>query len=329
MMVAGATLSADLSDSAWLDALRTLGDEQGTFSDLGPSHAAVFVEQDSDVLFVGFETVFGIRSNSESGLPLAFDICSRRDWSHLTLLARSQTWFRDGHVHRFFDKLVDQGFFDHFDRVVFYGAGMCGYAAAALSVAAPGATVLMVAPQATLARPRAEWDDRFPSARRIDFTGRYADAAAMLEAAEAGYVLYDPDEIEDAMHASLLRAPNVHTQRYRRGGAGAIEADLRAMSLISKLADAAAAGTLTPARCARLLKARKRHVPYLRALLARVMAEDRPELTVRLCRAVLAEQPLPRFRDHLEKAEARIARRAGKAPSQDSPPAADGGTQLS
>jgi hypothetical protein len=50
------------------------------------------------------------------------------------------------------------GFFDDFDQVVFYGAGQCGYAAAAFSVATPGATVVAIQPQATLDPRVTEWD---------------------------------------------------------------------------------------------------------------------------------------------------------------------------
>ena len=125
-------------------------------------------------------------------------------------------------------------------------------------------------------------------------------------AAETAFLIYDPDELEDAMHASLFRGANVIHHRYRRGGAGAIESDLRQMALVSGLAGAAAKGKLTAGEGARLLRARRQHVPYLRALLSRVLAEERPALTVQLCRAVLAEQPLPRFRQQLERAEIQL-----------------------
>ncbi len=305
-MVTGATLSADLSEAEWLAALRQIGNAEGSYSDLGPDHGALFVEKSHDVLFVAFETVFGIRAGSETGLPLAFDICERRNWSHLSLLSHKQSWFRDRNVFGFFDRLVDYGFFDQFDRVIFYGAGICGYAAGAFSVTAPGATAILVAPQATLDRRLTGWDERFPSSRRISFAERYADASHLIAGAETALVLHDPDEIEDAMHASLFRGDNVIHHRYRRGGAGAIESDLRALALISQLADAAAEGALDAARAAAIMRARRRHVPYLRALLSRVLSEERPQLTVWLCRAVLAEQPLPRFRHHLERAEVQL-----------------------
>ncbi|MBT8423594.1 MAG: phosphoadenosine phosphosulfate reductase [Silicimonas sp.] len=305
-------MSDDLSDAEWLKRLRGIGEKDGYFSTLGSDHASIFVERSHDVLFVALETLFGIRSVSDTGLPVAFDVCGQRGWSHLSLITQEQTWFRDKRVWNYFDRLVDYGFFEDFDRVIFYGAGMCGYAAAAFSVVAPGAQVILVSPQATLKRDLTRWDSRFPTARRLDFSTRYAYAPEMLEAASQAFIIYDPDETEDAMHAALFQGDNIHHHRYRRGRAGAIESDLRALGLVSTLAEKAANGLLTPARLADTLRLRKRHVPYLRALLARVLAEDRPALTAMLCRAVLQDRPIPRFKHHLEVAERRLAALQGE-----------------
>lgn len=306
-MVAGAAMSGDLSDAEWLSRLRDIGERDGYYSSLGRDHAAVFVERSHDVLFVAFETLFGIRSVSDTGLPVAFDVCDRRGWSHLSLIAQKQDWFRADPVWNYFDRLVDYGFFEDFDRVIFYGAGMCGYAAAAYSVTAPGASVILISPQATLARDLSQWDDRFPTARRMDFTTRYAYAPDMLEAAGEAFLIYDPDEAEDAMHASLFRGSNVHHHRYRRGQAGPIESDLRALGLVSAMAEKLANGALTPSKLASQLRLRKKHLPYLRALLSRVLDEDRPALTAALCRAVLKDRRIPRFQQQLEIAERQLA----------------------
>lgn len=306
-MGVGADISGELSDQEWLDRLRRESEESGYFSDLGARHAAYFAERSHDVLFVAFETLFSIRSTSENGKPVAFEVAEPRDWSHLTLLATAMDWYRAPEIYAYFDGLVDHGFFEEFDTVVFYGAGLCAYAAAAYSVVAPGAQVILVAPQATLARPETEWDARFPNARRLDFRSRYGYAPDMIEAADAALLLFDPDESEDAMHASLFDAPNILHHRYRRGRSGNIDADLRALGLIGALAEAAVEERLAePAIVARIMQARKRHMPYLRALLARVLAEDRPALTARLCRAVLKEVPNDRFRHHLILAERRL-----------------------
>jgi len=314
-MVVGAALTADLTDAEWLERLKRVGEKDGYYTQLGQDHAAVFVERSHDVLFVAFETLAGIRSLSDNGMPVAFDVSARRGWSHLTLIADRESWFRSNSVITYFDRLDDFSFFEDFDRVVFYGAGMCGYAAAVYSVAAPGSFALLVAPQATLERGRTEWDTRFPAARRMDFRRRYGYAPDMLEAARAAYVIYDPDETEDAMHASLFAGPNIIRHRYRRGRAGTIDTDLRTLALIERLAEAAANGVLTPGRLARVLRARRDHLPYLRSLLARVLAEDRPQLTARLCRAVLASKQVPSFRHHLEVAERRLGSGEARAAS--------------
>ncbi len=305
-MVAGAALSDDLTDTQWLCELEEIGEEEGYFSPLGDEHAAVFVDRAQDVLFVSFETLLGVRSISERGMPLGFDVCEQRGWSHLSILATKDSWYRSRFVYGYFDRLVDEGFFEDFDKVVFYGAGMCGYAAAAFSVVAPGATVIAIAPQATLTRGLTEWDNRFPTTRRLDFTSRYGYAPDMLEAAEAAYVIYDPDEAEDAMHATLFKGANIHAYRYRRGRSGAIDADFRAMGLISQITKAVSQNKMSPAYLARLMRGRRRHMPYLRAVLARTMSDDRPYLTAMLCRAVLAQRPIPRFQNYLQAAEARL-----------------------
>ncbi|MEJ6745505.1 MAG: hypothetical protein QNK98_01850 [Yoonia sp.] len=46
--------------------------------------------------------------------------------------------------------MIDDGFFEDFYNVLFYGTHGGTYAAAAYSVAAPGCTVLALRPQATL-----------------------------------------------------------------------------------------------------------------------------------------------------------------------------------
>ena len=310
------SLSEDLTDTQWLVELEEIGEEAGYFAPLGDHHAAVFDDRGQKLLFVSFESVVGIRSTADNGLPLGFSVTEDTNWSHLNLIAFRDTWFRSRHVYGFFDRLVDDGFFEDFDHVVFYGAGMGGYAAAAFSVAAPGATVIAVSPQATLDRAQTEWDDRFPQMRRADFKSRYGFAPDMIEAAEAAYLVYDPSEVEDAMHASLFHGTNVTRVRYRRGRSGAIDADLKDLGILPKLVKRVGKGKLTPKSIHKALRARHDHKPYLRALLGRVLAEDRPWLTAVLCRAVLRDKNIARFRHYLEEAEAQLLAEGRRVPGE-------------
>lgn len=308
------TLPDSLSAAEWIAELAALGAERGYYTPLGKKHSALYVAKSSKVLLVAFESMAHIRVSSPGGVPFGFQFAESRGWSHLSLIARRETWFRSPHVWRFFDRQIDSGFFEEFDQVVFYGAGMGGYGAAAYSVAAPGSTVIAVAPQATLVPERARWDTRFCEHRTRDFTSRYGYAPDMIDAAKALYLLFDPGETEDAMHASLFHGDHVHRICYRRGGAGSIDADLRSMGVLDATFDAFATGSLSPLDIHTALRARRRHTPWLRASMGRVIAEERPLLTGLFARGALRLQDVPRFQKVLEGAEAELARDGRKLP---------------
>ena len=294
-----------LEKPAWRAELESLVDSCGMFQPLGRRHFATFIE-DKNTLLVTFETIDGIRTLSEAAQPLGFDMIRALGWSHLCVISDGDTWFRDPQVFQFFDRLTDDGFFDGFDRVVFYGAGPCGYAAAAYSVAAPGATVIAIQPQATLEARMTEWDDRFPHMRLVSFTDRYGYAPEMIEAAERAFILYDPLESLDAMHAALFRRD--HVTRLRLPSMGdTLQTSLIDMRLIYRLIAQAGQGKLTARSFYRLYRARRDYLPYLRNLLLRLDRQNRPFLTAALCRNVISRMNAPKFRRRLDLLERRAA----------------------
>jgi hypothetical protein len=289
----------------WLDRVEELGEDSGYFEPLGPDHSAILTEG-SATLLVTFESIPGIRSEASDALPLGMCLSKSKGWSNLCLLAHCDTWFRHRAVYEYFDRLVDDGFFEGYDRVVFYGADMCGYAAAAYSVTAPGATVIAISPQATLDPSVAEWDDRFIGMRREDFTSRYGFAPYMTEAAEHAFILYDPEVPLDAMHAALFGGSNVSRLRCRHMGDQIAKA-LSAMGNLEPLLEKAASGTLTKAAFFALYRARRAYPPYLRKLLASVDESGRHGLTEMLCANVIARINAPRFRKRLTQLQAQRA----------------------
>jgi hypothetical protein len=245
----------------------------------------------------------GIEALSETRTPLGFDFVRDMGWSSLSVLSHGDTWFRDARVYGFFDQLLDDGFFDEFETVIFYGAGPCGYAAAAYSVASPGARVLMLQPQATLDPRVTEWEDRFTEMRRTDFTSRYGFAPDMIDAAQQAYVIYDPYERLDAMHSALFERRNV--MRFRAPFFGnALQTDFRTLDLLPRLLVDVAEDRLDAASFAAYLRERRSYPPYLRKLLGRLDAQDRDTLTAMLCRNVTARMNAPRFRRRLAQLEA-------------------------
>lgn len=290
----------NLPDDLWLDQLEDLAEEQGFFEPLGPDHSVTFVDR-GPVLVVTFETMESIRDRAHSDVPMGWELIEDTDWSQMCLLSDGETWFRHRAVYEFFDRLVDDGFFDRFDRVIFYGSESCGYAAAAFSVVAPGACVLCLSPQATLDPRVTGWDDRFHHMRRVSFTDRYGYAPDMLDAADRAFVVFDPDLEDDAMHAALFTRPNV-TQIRCPHLDGQIEVFMRRMDLVKPLLEIATVQDLTAMDIYRALRARRSYLPYLRLLLSEVEAMHRPILTVLLCRSALLQINVPRFRRQLSVA---------------------------
>jgi hypothetical protein len=287
-----------MSRAAWYAALAERAAAEGFFEPLGRDHAAVFVNA-GDTLLVTFESRQGIQGLSPTGEPLGFEMVRATGWSHLALISEGDTWFRDPELYDLFDRLGDDGFFDTFARVVFYGAGPCGYAAAAFSVAAPGAVVVAVSPQATLDPRLSGWDDRFFEHRAGDFTSRYGYAPEMLDAAAGAFVLYDPREPLDAMHAALFHGPGRTLLRLPFFG-DAPQTELLEMGLLFRILARAGAGKLDAGIFARMLRARRDHPPYLRNLLARLELEERVGLIEMLCRNVTARLHAPRFQRRLD-----------------------------
>lgn len=284
----------------WLGRLDEAADADGYAEPLGERHAAVFIEN-KPILLVTFESFESIKAMSPEAQPLGWQMARALGWSHLCLVCHGETWFREGRVYGYFDRLVDDGFFEEFDQVIFYGAGSCGYAAAAFSVAAPGAKVVAIQPQATLDPRMTEWDDRFVAMRRTDFTTRYGYAPDMLDAASAAYVLYDPEIKLDAMHAALFARSNVTRFRMRFMG-GRLERGLMRMNVLLRILAQVSSGKLTVPSLARLYRGRRADVPYLKQVLARLEEDGRLYLTATMTQYVLRTTPGPRFRRSLRAA---------------------------
>lgn len=288
----------DLPEAEWFDRLDALGQEHGSFERLGDSHASLFIDAGPRLL-VTFETVEAAR-RAPGAAPRGLDHVTRNGWSLLALLSRGDTWFRDPAVWGTFDRLTDDGFFEDFERVLFTGTASCGYAAAAYSVAAPGARVLALRPYATLDPAVAGWDRRHLSERRRDFASRYGYAPGMLDAAAEAWVVADPLYAPDAMHAALFHRPNVTLLRTPMAGVR-LEGMLDAMEALPRLVDLAMDGGLDRAAFARLWRGRRTQGPYLRGLLKRLEADKRPGLVARLCRHGLSTRDAPLFRRKLEE----------------------------
>ncbi len=291
--------------------LAALGDdlgEGGFQTELDANHIATFIARGPKLL-VTFELAGHTIAASPDGMPLGLDFVEDKNCSLLQMTARKETWFRNPCVYEFMDRLVDDMFFEDFEQVLFYGAGTGAYSACAFSVAAPGATVVAISPQATLDTSRAGWDHRFPAARRFSFDDRYGYAPDMLEGAGEAFVLFDPYQPLDHIHASLFRGPNVTRLACRHFG-GAVERGLREMDLLHQVIELASVDHLSAHVFFDLLRKRRTHGPYLRSLLQATGRRGNPLRVALLCDYVLrSRQNGPVFRRNLNAATTVLAKK--------------------
>ena len=292
--------SDPVTKSDWRDELRQLGAAEGFYEELGDKHTALHIKR-GDTLIVTFENLDHVFEDGEGKMPWGFDFVTKRGWSMLGMMAHDWTWYRDEDVYAFFDRLKTDGFFDGFERVVFYGASMGGYAAAAFSAACPGATVVAISPQATLSREDACWETRYRKAWRHDFSSQYGYAPDMVQTAEKVFLFYDPVAPLDAMHAALFRGDNVVKLRCRYFGHRIASMWIR-LGILKPIVEQSIVGTLTEPAFYKMLRARRDDRRFQREMLQRLEKKGRPWLIVRYCEAVLARRGGPKFRQAMNAA---------------------------
>jgi len=217
----------------------------------------------------------------------------------LGVLAGGWTWYREPWVGEQFDALRDEGFFDRFKRVVFYGASMGGYAACAFSPAAPGCDVVAISPQSTVDKSIVPWETRYKVVWDRDFSGPYGDAADVSKVARRVSILYDPYEPLDRGHAARFTHDNVQHLRAPLLG-HRLGSSLHQMGILSEIVLGALSGTLTDHEYYTLLRARKAFPRYQRELFNRTVEKGHVQLARSLGEHILRRNPNRAVREGLK-----------------------------
>ncbi|MCF6232544.1 MAG: phosphoadenosine phosphosulfate reductase [Rhodobacteraceae bacterium] len=281
----------------WQARIAAIQAEDGFFEALGANHSALYVKR-GQTLIVSFENLHDVYRHGENRLPWGLGKDQPADWSVLGVMAHAPTWYRDTAVLDFFDRLKDDGFFDQFDQIIFYGVSMGAYAACAFSSAAPGSTVIAISPQATLNPDLTSWETRFSAGRRRNFSTRYGYAPDMLAEAEHAYLFYDPSNSQDAMHMVLFQGANLTKLKCRYMGQ-MIATYWHEMQIHDTVVERCIDQNLPDATFYQLQRARHASSRYQKEILERLLALENHPLVVRYCNGVLARRRGPAFRREL------------------------------
>jgi hypothetical protein len=289
--------AATATDPVWAAMARALAGPSGFFRE-GPGHSFLYIPR-GRTLVVTFDNLDLVMVKREDRRAWGHAFVEKQGWSMLGVMAEGWTWYRDPWVLAEFDRLRNEGFFAGFERVVFYGASMGGYAACAFVPACPGADVVAIAPQSTLDRRLVPWETRYRAAWDRDFSGRYGDAAMVSAAAGRVTILYDPYEPLDAAHVARFQGPNVVRLRAPLFG-HRLGTSLHQMGVLNAIILGALDGTLTPAAFYGALRARRDFPRYHRELFERA-ALRHPALARRLGEWVLARGDNRAIREGLRR----------------------------
>lgn len=192
----------------WFDELRPGGDGEG-FIEKHLRHSLMFVRRPVNRLLVSFDNLSNVNDSSVEREPWAFKFAQDINISHLGVMAHVADWYRDPVLIGRFQRLAEEGFFDGYDRVVFAGVSMGGFASIAFGSLVPGAHVVSVNPQSTLDTGLVPWETRYENGRRQDWTLPLSDAAALTGGLGRVNIFYDPYHALDKLHVGRFSGDNI------------------------------------------------------------------------------------------------------------------------
>lgn len=274
------TTVIDTDDMAprWLADLRRSEYRKGWYySD--EKFAAQFTQRSGDTLVVSFDNLSNVNDPSLARETWGYGFYASEGWSHLGVMAFEKNWYRDDALFDFMEE--KQALFRRFSTVVMTGTSMGAYAATAFADLAPGCTVVAFSPQATLAKARVPWEERFNSGRKQDWSGRYAHGPDHCVTARDVFIVYDPYFEPDRRHADFYQGDNIHHLKSWYSSHKSAQF-MRRAEILKSVMQEAVAGNLTPALYYRLFRSRRDLIWYYNGLADHLIGKGHKRLAGQL-----------------------------------------------
>ena len=270
----------------WLDELRPGGAGTG-FLDKSLRHSLMLIRRPSTRMLVTFDNLSNVGDTDPMREPWGFRLAQENGLSHLGVMAHVADWYRDAGLIARLTRLRDEGVFAGYDRVVFAGVSMGGYAALAFGSLVPGAHVIAINPQTTLDPDLVPWETRYETGRRQDWTLPLADAAALTADLGRVNLFYDPYHALDQKHIDRLEGDNLRIFRCRYSS-HKTAVFLRKIGALKPVMRHCVFDELTPGTFHGLYRGR-RNLPWFRgAVTDYFQRTNRPEIADRFSRAFRA-----------------------------------------
>ncbi|MBZ0128440.1 MAG: hypothetical protein K8F59_04950 [Rhodobacteraceae bacterium] len=273
--------------------------------------AAVQVARGNDVLVVSFDNLSAVNDDSLEREAWGDKFFAENNWSSLGILSFDANWYRDDVLFDYLEGLRDQGLFRQYRKVVMTGTSMGGYAACAFCGLAPGATVISYSPQSTLKKELVPWEKRFNRGRQQDWSGRYADAAALTESASKVYLIYDPYMEGDRIHARRFSGDNIAHLHSNYVGHKTV-VFLRRAGILKDVTAKCVSGEMTPAMFDGLYRNRRKLPWYYMGLMDMALERGHYGLAERIIRGARAASGNPNLQAGLVRRRQAFLDKAAK-----------------
>lgn len=260
----------------------------------GDAVVAQFVRR-SPVLFVTFDNLATV-GQYDPPRPWLDAWVERAGFSILGLIARRKDWYRNPETPRLLADLRERGLFHGFDRIVFCGASMGGYAALTYARLVPGALVLAFSPQTTLSPALVPFETRFRYGRRKwDWSGGdFLDGAEGIAQSPEVWVFHDPFVPEDRAHAMRLSGPAVRHVGCAHFGHRLLR-QLKSCGVLDDVLRDIGEGRFDEPAFRRALRARRDVKAWRKELLRNAERRGHAALALWLADRFAAEDPTARF----------------------------------
>ena len=264
----------------WFAEVNLGGENEGFYTRL-KHHAVVCIRRNPRKLAVTFDNLSSVNDTSPDREPWAYKFVRDNGYSHLSVMARRKDWYRDPQLISYLENLAADGFFTSFDRVIFSGTSMGGFAALAFASLSPGATVVSFNPQTTLEEALVPWETRFSIGRKRDWSLPHSDCAFEIDEVGKAFVLFDPFFALDRRHAERLEGDKViFLKTWCSGHFSPVF--LRRAGLLKPIMQHAFDDTLEPEVFYRMFRARRMLPWYRKSLIENLQQRGHDELAKRV-----------------------------------------------
>lgn len=269
---------------SWYREIFPAGKQTGFYHKLA-QHAVVCVERSPRTLVLSFDNLTQAGNPRYDREAWAGKFLADNNFSHMGIFAQHPSWFRAQDLIDFLTRQRDMGYFARYEKVILTGTSMGGFGALTFSSLVPGATVIAFSPQSTLDAALTPWEPRFKVGKRQDWTLAHSDAARETAQADKVFVIYDPFETPDRLHAERIQGGNVVP--LRAPGMGHKTAlVLRQINQLKSVMSEAMDGDLTQRRFAELIQPRKINPDYKINMRHQLRARNHPKLESLLVDAI-------------------------------------------